>query len=225
MGTLAILSIQLAIRFSLSTSTRRNIMTQWTLNGTYFEACNCEAACPCIFTSPPTEGDCKALVAWHINKGEYNGTSLDGLNVALAVHAPGTMVATKWQVAAYFDDKASAAQNDALHAIFGGKAGGHPAVLASFIGEMVGAKNVPMVYHADGRKSSLSIPGIAEADIEQLDGQGGGPITIEGHPLCIAPGKAATVARASRFNLTDYGWGWQFSGRNGLMSDFAYQSE
>lgn len=200
-------------------------MTQWNLKGTYFEACNCEAACPCVFTSPPTEGDCKALVAWHIDKGRYADTQLDGLNVALAVHAPGTMVATKWQVAAYFDDKASVAQNEALHAIFGGKAGGHPAVLASFIGEMVGASNVPMVYRADGRKSSLSIPGVADADIELLAGQGGGPISLSGHPLCIAPGKTATVARSSRFNLKDHGWAWNFSGRSGLMSDFAYQSD
>ncbi len=200
-------------------------MSQWKLTGTYFEACNCEAACPCIFTSPPTDGDCKALVAWHIDKGSYADTSLDGLNVALAVHAPGTMVATKWQVAAYFDDKASAAQSEALHAIFGGKAGGHPAVLASFIGEMLGAKSVPMVYSADGRKSSLSIPGVAEAQIEQLDGQGGGAITIDGHPLCIAPGNSATVARSSRFTLSDFGRGWNFSGKSGLMSGFAYQSE
>jgi hypothetical protein len=200
-------------------------MTQWKLSGTYFETCNCEAACPCVFTSPPTEGECKALVAWHIDKGRYADTSLDGLNVALAVHAPGTMVATKWQVAAYFDDKASEAQNAALHAIFGGKAGGHPAVLASFIGEMVGAKNVPMRYEADGRKSSLSIPGVAEAQIESLAGQGGKPITIEGHPLCIAPGEPATVARSSRFDFADHGWEWKFSGRNGFMSPFAYQSE
>ncbi|QCB44586.1 DUF1326 domain-containing protein [Hydrogenophaga sp. PAMC20947] len=200
-------------------------MTPWNLSGTYFEACNCEAACPCIFTSPPTEGECKAMVAWHIDKGAYAETSLDGLNIALAVHAPGTMVATKWRVAAYFDDKATAAQSEALHAIFGGKSGGHPAVLASFIGEMVGAKSVPMVYSADGRKSSLSIPGVAEAHIEQLDGQGGGPITIEGHPLCIAPGKSATVARSSHFNLDDFDWSWKFSGKSGLMSPFAYASD
>lgn len=200
-------------------------MTQWSLNGTYFEACNCEAACPCIFTSPPTEGECTALVAWHIDKGTYADTTLDGLNVALAVHAPGTMVATKWKVAAYFDDKATPAQGEALHAIFGGKAGGHPAVLASFIGELVGAKNVPMRYHAAGRKSSLSIPSVADVEIERLDGQGGEPITIEGHPLCIAPGKAATVARSSHVSFSDHGWDWKFSGRSGLMSPFAYQSE
>ena len=34
---------------------------KWNLDGTYMEACNCEVACPCIFTSPPTEEDCTAL--------------------------------------------------------------------------------------------------------------------------------------------------------------------
>jgi hypothetical protein len=24
---------------------------QWNLTGTYFETCNCEAACPCVFLS------------------------------------------------------------------------------------------------------------------------------------------------------------------------------
>lgn len=200
-------------------------MTSWNLNGTYFEACNCEAACPCIFTSPPTEGECTALVAWHIDKGHYGDTALDGLNIALAVHAPGTMVATKWKAAAYFDDKASAEQSDALHAIFGGKAGGHPAVLASFIGEMVGASSVAMAYEADGRRSSLSISGIADTAIEMIEGQGGLPITVEGHPLCIAPGKPATVARSSAFVFSDHRWDWKFSGRSGLMSEFNYRSE
>lgn len=200
-------------------------MTQWKLAGTYFETCNCEAACPCVFTSPPTQGDCTALVAWHITKGKFGEIALDGLNVALAVHAPGTMVQTKWKAAAYFDDNASQAQNEALHLIFSGKAGGHPAVLASFIGEIVGVKNVPMRYRADGKNSSLSIPGIAEAEIVALEGQGGQPIRIVNHPLCIAPGEPATVARSKSFRLTDSGFDWAVSGRTGFMSDFAYRSE
>jgi hypothetical protein len=189
-------------------------MTQWNLNGTYFETCNCEAACPCVFTSPPTEGECTVLVAWHIDKGQYGDVKLDGLNVALAVHAPGHMMQTKWKAAAYFDDKANAAQNDALHAIFGGKAGGHPAMLASFIGEIVGAKNVPMKYKANGKQASLTIPGIAEAEIEVLDN----------HPLCIAPGTPATVGRSKHFTFSDFGMDWKLSGRNGFLSNFAYSA-
>lgn len=199
-------------------------MTEWKLDGTYFETCNCETACPCVFLSPPTQGDCTVLVAWHIDKGHYDETSLDGLNVALAVYSPGNMVETKWKAAAYFDEKADAAQNEALHAIFGGKAGGHPAVLASFIDEIVGAKSVPMHYHADGKTSSLSIPGVTAAEIERLEGQGGQPITIDNHPLCIAPGQPATAARSKHFSLKDFGWDWTLSGRNGFMSPFAYQA-
>jgi hypothetical protein len=164
------------------------------------------------------------LVAWHIERGKYGDIALDGLNVALAVHAPGNMVQTKWKAAAYFDDKASQAQNEALHQIFSGKAGGHPAVLASFIGEIVGAKNVPMHYHADGKRSSLSIPGIVEAEIQLLEGQGGQPITINNHPLCIAPAKPAAVARSKQLRFTDFDWDWKLSGRNGFMSDFTYRS-
>jgi hypothetical protein len=199
-------------------------MTQWNLNGTYFETCNCEAACPCVFTSPPTEGECTVLVAWHIDKGQYGDVKLDGLNVALAVHAPGHMMQTKWKAAAYFDDKANAAQNDALHAIFGGKAGGHPAMLASFIDEIVGAKNVPMKYKANGKQASLTIPGIAEAEIEALEGQGGKPITVDNHPLCIAPGTPATVGRSKHFTFSDFGMDWKLSGRNGFLSNFAYSA-
>jgi hypothetical protein len=72
---------------------------EWKLNGTYFEACNCDAACPCVFLSDPTEDDCTVLVAWHIDKGNFDGVSLDDLNVALAVVIPGNMVEVKWTAA------------------------------------------------------------------------------------------------------------------------------
>jgi hypothetical protein len=86
----------------------------WSLKGTYFETCNCEVACPCVFLSPPTTGECTVLVGWHIEEGRYASVALDGLNVALAVHAPGHMATTKWKAALYFDDRASEGQKNAL---------------------------------------------------------------------------------------------------------------
>ncbi|TAN08163.1 MAG: DUF1326 domain-containing protein [Rhodanobacteraceae bacterium] len=198
---------------------------KWKLKGSYFETCNCDAACPCVFTSPPTQGECTVLIAWHIERGKYGDVNLDGLNAALAVHAPGTMVETKWTAAAYFDERADAAQTEALHKIFSGQAGGHPAVLASFVGKMLGAKSVPMHFKSEGKQSSLSVPGIIEAEIKLLEGQGGGPITIAGHPLCIAPGEPATVARSQSFRFKDYDWNWKLSGRAGFRSPFAYASD
>lgn len=199
-------------------------MTQWKLRGTYFETCNCEGICPCVVTSPPTEGECTVLIAWHIGQGNYGEVPLDGLNAALAVHSPGNMVKTKWTVAAYLDKQADGEQTDALHAIFSGKAGGHPALLASFIGKVLGTKSVPMHFHSEGRQSSLSIPGIAQAEIEELRGQGDGPVTLAGHTLCIAPLQAATLAKSTQLRFTDHGWEWLLSGRAGYVSPFAYAS-
>ena len=101
----------------------------WKLDGSYFEACNCEATCPCIFLSPPTEGECKAIVSWHIDKGKYEDINLDNLNVALFVHSPGNMVEGNWEVALYLDDNADKAQQEILAKIFSGQAGGHPGKL------------------------------------------------------------------------------------------------
>jgi len=42
----------------------------WILKGSYFESCNCETACPCVWFKEPTEGDCKLLIAWHIDTGQ-----------------------------------------------------------------------------------------------------------------------------------------------------------
>lgn len=199
-------------------------MTQWKLTGTYFETCNCDVGCPCAFGSAPTEGFCTAIVAWHIKQGKFGDVPLDGLNVALLVDATGNMIENKWKAAAYIDDKASEAQKGALLSIFGGKAGGHPAVLASFIGELLGTKSVPMHYEGRGRDISLKIPGIADANLETIEGQDGKPITIENHPVCIAPGVPAMVARSRHFHLTDYGYDWKLSGRNGYTSNFTYSA-
>lgn len=197
---------------------------QWNLKGTYFESCNCDVVCPCIFLSDPTQGDCTVLVAWHIDHGHYGKTKLDGLNVVLAVMTPGNMAKTKWKAAAYLDQQAVPEQKNALATIFTGQAGGHPAVLASFIGEMLGAHDAQIDYRAQGKSRSLSIKGVAEVDIESIGGAGGADVQVSGHPLCIAPGFAATVARSRKLSYTDHGQTWNLSGLNGLHSPFAYQN-
>jgi hypothetical protein len=195
----------------------------WQLKGTYFETCNCAVACPCVMLSAPTEGECQVLVAWHVEQGKDGGVDLAGLNVAIAIHSPGHMLQTKWRAALYLDERASAAQKDALTRIFAGQAGGHPEVLASFIGDVLGVASVPIDYQAAGRKRSLSIPKIADAEIEAIEGQGGGEVTISGHPLCVAPGQPAVVAKSKRLEYSDHQQTWSITERNGFYSPFAYQ--
>jgi hypothetical protein len=196
---------------------------KWSLSGDYFESCNCEAACPCVFLSPPTEGECNAIVAWHIDRGSFGDTKLDGLNVALAVHAPGHMAQVKWKAAVYLDDKANAAQQEALTQIFSGQAGGHLAVLASFVGEIVGMNKLPITYAKEGKGRSLKLGTAGSMAIQPIEGQGGAEVTVNNHPLCISPGHPVVVQRSSKFALKDAGFNWSASGKNGFSAPFAYQ--
>lgn len=195
----------------------------WKLEGTYMETCNCATACPCVFLSDPTEGDCGVLIGWHIDKGNDGDVSLDGLNVAFAVYSPGNMATTKWRAAVYLDDRASEAQQKSLTRIFGGHAGGHPAALAEHVGEILGVEAVPMKFR-DGKKSlGLVVGDVGSAEIEQIEGQGGGGVTISGHTLAIAPGFAANVAKSKEMTYRGHGMNWSESGKTAFFSPFAYQ--
>ncbi len=194
----------------------------WKVSGSYFESCNCDSACPCFFLSPPTQGECTALAGWHIDDGEHDGVRLDGLNVALAVHSPGHMAQTPWRVALYLDEQASQEQQGALGAIFSGAAGGHPAVLASHIGEVLGVATAPITFEADNGSRSMRIGEVADVKVTASAGQGGAQVSITNHPLAIAPGQELVVGRADHLRFTDHGFEWELSETNGAFSPFAY---
>lgn len=148
---------------------------------------------------------------------------MNGLNVALAAHSLGHMAKVKWDAALYLDSKANDAQKNALTQIFGGQAGGHPAVLASFIGKVLGVKSVDFYYSANGKKRSLQIPKIAEAEIEAIQGQGGSDVTITNNPFAVAPGESMVVSKSQKLSYHDYGMNWEVNERNGYYSPFSYK--
>lgn len=198
---------------------------RWKLDGTYMEACTCQTPCPCTMLNDPTEGTCTAMVAWHVDEGHFNGVSLDDLNVVLALHTPGNMADGDWGAAVYLDDRASAKQQEALSTIFGGQAGGHPAHLAELISDVRGVKAVSLVFETDGKRGRLRIGEVGQigcADAEPVAGQNGEAATIENHPLAVAPGYPAVVAKASRAHFEDHGIAFDGTGRSALLSPFSY---
>ncbi len=199
-------------------------MSNWNVRGTYVEACNCEAVCPCIFFSPPTDGSCTVMIGWQIDEGSFDGTSLDGLRAALLAQSPGHMKDGNWKVALYVDERADEAQNQALMGIFSGQAGGHIANLGPLIGEVLGARPAAISIDAANGNFSLAVEGLGSAEAQMIEGQGGGPVTVAGHPLAVSPGHSATVARATRLELDDYGISLDLSGKTAMSAPFNYSS-
>jgi len=141
----------------------------------------------------------------------------------MAIHSPGHMMQTKWRAALYLDERSSPAQKGALARIFGGQAGGHLEALGAFVGDVLGISSVRIDYQARGRKRSLIIPDIVDTEIEAIEGQDGGDVTVSGHPLCVAPGEPAVVAKSKRLDYTDHHMTWSISDGNGFYSPFAYR--
>jgi hypothetical protein len=130
--------------------------TFWEITGSYCEACNCDLACPCVFLSPSTSGDCTVLLPRHIDHGRFGEVNLDGLNAVLAAHSPGHMLEVKWKVALYVDERANEGQQDALTQIFSGQGGGHLAGLAPLIGEVLGVKAALIEYRSEGNDAACA---------------------------------------------------------------------
>ncbi len=196
----------------------------WKIEGTYFEACNCNVACPCVFTSPPTDGNCNVLLGWHIDKGNFGDTRLDDLKVGMFVHAPGHMAQGGWQVAIYVDERANKAQHDALAQIYSGKAGGHFGNVSPLFGKIFDVKSAAIDYREDGKKRSLKIAQLADMEIEAVEGQGGKDITLTNIPLTLVPGFPAVVGKSKQLRYKDHGFNVEISQKNGFYSPFAYQA-
>lgn len=194
--------------------------TRWRIEGDYFENCNCDVVCPCLFspgppmTAQPTAGACEVPLAFHIERGSYGDVSLDGLNAVVALRTPGVMGAGNASVALYLDERADERQREALQAIFSGAAGGPPAALAPLITTVLGVKTVPIHWHKEGKRRAVEIPGVASLAVravpsmnpdEEIWASNAHPLAME--RLAMAVGDAGST-------FADYGMRWDNAGKN-----------
>ena len=191
--------------------------TNCEIKGTYFESCNCHIACPCVFLEPLTTGVCTLLIAWQIESGNYGGTGLGGLNVALAAHSLGNMIEVDWKVALYIDNRANSTQEGNLTQIFSGQAGGHFAAIAQHVGEVVGVSPAEMDYKSHGKERSPIIKGIGQMEIQGLDAIDGSGITINKNPLGVVPDEATVIAKSKSLTYQNHGLTRNLSGRTDII--------
>lgn len=101
----------------------------WSVRGTYFESCNCDAICPCrridgVPGGRSTHGECEGALSWVIDEGNADGVDLSGQPVAITFRYSDDEPGSPWTWILYLDQRASSHQRIALEAIFTGRAGG-----------------------------------------------------------------------------------------------------
>ena len=152
-------------------------MANWWWKGQIFETCNCQAfACPCNFTSIPTDGTCKSVAAYRIHEGAYGDVRLDGLTLGMVYSWPNAIHEGNGRAVVYIDERADEAQREALAKIGRGEAGeGGPfAIFATTYSEPAAVVYGPIEIEHDGKRAAVRCGAVARAELgpflAQMDG-------------------------------------------------------
>ena len=193
------------------------------LDGSLIEACSCNVNCPCWIGEDPDLGECFAIIAYGIERGQIRGLDVSGLSLVLICHIPGNVLAGNWQVVALVDESGTQEQRDALLEAFTGKLGGPLGDLwTALIGEVKGVEFVPITHEVDGGSGTLRIPGLVETEMEPYRGPDGSVTTLQNSIFSTVPGSPAWITKASvnRVHLPQYGMNWEYEGRNAIQSEW-----
>ncbi len=202
--------------------------TNWHLEGEYFETCNCDYLCPCIYTNmsaKPTNGNCTVALAFHIGKGSYGDVKLDDLSFVVVADTPGPMIEGNWTMGLIVDEKGSQEQQEAITAIASGQAGGPMAALGPLIGNFAGVESKPIRFEKNGLKRSVSIPGVVEQSVEGVTSPPtpDEPMALDntGHPA----NARLALAKSTGSHVHVFGLDWDDEGgNNGHFAPFSWKA-
>ncbi len=202
--------------------------TAWRLEGHCLEACNCTYLCPCIpsnRTARPTQGDCKTVHTYRIERGSHGDMTLDGLCFVIFFRTPGVMADGNGQLGIIIDERASPDQHQALVSIARGDAGGPLAALNALVTEYLGVESRAIRLDNEGLTWTASTEGAVDQVAEGVPSpvKPGEPIYLDntGHRANPRIG----LARVQRNHMHAFGIDWDDdSGTNsGVFALFSWQ--
>ena len=199
----------------------------WSIEGTYFENCNCDMVCPCStsgLTAPADQERCHVALAFHIGSGQVDGLDVSGLNVAVVADTPPLMSDGGWRLGLFMDAAASPQQAEALGGVFSGQLGGPMEGLGPLVGEMIGTEVVPIAYVDEGRRHRVRVGDAIDIEVEDfvspLDATGLG-IRVSGVGF---PADTLAAGRAMSSTVDAFGLKWDNEGKNAFSAPFAWSA-
>ena len=202
-------------------------MADWRVAGTYFEACNCEAICPCRrqggqkLTTGSTYGVCDFALSWRIVEGERGLVPLSGLSVVVAGSYSDQEPGKPWRVCLYIDEAATDDQHTALTEIFLGQAGGTALRnYAAAIREVHAVRRARISLEHAPRRWFMRAG-------DYVIVRGGAPVPSDLAVSCGIPGHdhPGDELQTEVMRVEDGALHWEVHGRCGFASDFDYRSD
>jgi hypothetical protein len=201
-------------------------LAPWNVSGSYFEVCNCEAICPCRRQGERKGGKasyetCDFALSWWIEKGTAGGVELAGLKVVMAGRFD-REDSNLWRVTLYLDERATPAQSAALSTLFLGRDGDRTIAtlpFAAWIAEVHATRSARI--ELDHTRDAQRIEVAPYLTVKTRE-----PVQQETRVSCGIPGHqfGGQEIRAELLRYQDGPYDWEFRGRCGFASPFAYAS-
>lgn len=198
----------------------------WNIKATYVEACNCDDGCPCNFNGFPTYGFCRALVLYAINSGNYGDVELAGVDVILAESWPKAIHEGNGTIQLHISKDTTQDQRDAILKIFSGQAKGEApfVLLAPTFKYHLEPQFVDINKNIDGKKSSFSVPGVLDVQVQSYKN----PVTGEEQDTQITLPKGfiwklGHAAKSKLMRISTPSLNFDHTGQNVIVSEIEYK--
>jgi hypothetical protein len=199
----------------------------WRISGTYIEACNCDAICPCRRIGGrsggrSTYGVCEGALSWAIERGHAGDVDLAGLAAVLACRYDDDEPGSPWDFFLYLDERADERQRSALQAILTGEWGGTALVHFPWAwkpSRPLGVRAVPIEVEHQAHRRWFRAG-------EHVTVRVGDPVADSGPVTCVIPGhdRSGREHYADLLHVNDEPLSYELSGRCAYQSTFDYVS-
>lgn len=194
----------------------------WRLTGTVLVACNCDWGCPCNFNARPTTGKCEGGWTWHVDAGNVDGVTLDGLNFSVYVNWPGAIHEGNGVALILIDDRSTDEQRQAIARLVEGKSGGPWGILGWTWPTIHGPFPASYDFVVDGVNTRLRCGDYVVAECAPIRNPVSG---AEVHPGVVLPEglimKKGDVGMTTSFRVSN-GIEYDHSGKYMALGPFDY---
>jgi len=146
----------------------------WSIEGPHFLNCNCDYGCPCQFWGRPTDGTCRAIIAWRIDRGHYGDVRLDGLCMINTYAWPGPIHEGNGSMQSIIDERATEPQRRALAAILQGEGADPGTIMLEIYRLMCVTLHEPVFapihleVDVEARTARVSVPDVIETTLQPI---------------------------------------------------------
>jgi hypothetical protein len=200
----------------------------WWISGSYLEACNCQAICPCrrIGGNPggrSTYGECLGALSWLVEEGRAGDVDLAQMKAVLTLRYHDDEPGSPWTFVLFVDAGGEPRQRQAMADILTGRLGGTPRKQFPWVfkhANLLGVEALDIeIDHTPGC-GWFRVGGNVEVSVRE-------PVPDQETVTCVIPGHHRTGRELISDTIEVHAGPLVFSvaGRCAYESTFAYSSD